>query len=355
MSQPAHRHTGAIALIRRKTRSLRVVFFGSSHFSCLVLEQLLSSEHEVVAVVTQPDQPAGRKLELCPTAICSHIGSSGLPLLKPAYLRNNFELRRTLRELKPDAYIVASYGQIIPPKILELVKWPLNVHPSLLPSLRGASPVRTALLQGITETGCCIICMTQRMDDGDIVISKQQQIDDDWNYAALESRLGRLGGELALSALTMVEQDQVRLRPQDNAKATYTRIYGREDTWIDWNLPARNVSSFIRAWDPDIGALTLLPDGKRLKIWKVRLKQMPDLDPAAPGSVVSMTHSTVVLACGSTAGSATKEPQYVQLLEVQPENKRRMEIAAFLAGNKLAVGEQFRPKPAVDQHPIPLA
>jgi len=141
---------------------MRLAFFGSSDLSCIVLKALLGSSHDVVVAVTQPDQPAGRKMQLCPTRICCDAEGQGLPVLKPAKIRSNPSFRAELRSFKPDAFVTASYGQIISPKVLEITEWPLNVHPSLLPELRGASPIRTALLMGLKKTGCCIMRMTPK-------------------------------------------------------------------------------------------------------------------------------------------------------------------------------------------------
>jgi len=325
---------------------VRVAFFGSSQFSCLVLRQLLASEHKVVAIVTQPDQPAGRRMTLCPTDVCREAYNLGLPVLKPERLRNNAAFRQLLREYRPDALLVASYGQIIPPRVLELTGWPLNVHPSLLPRLRGASPIRTALLQGLATTGCCIIRMTPRLDDGDVLLVKPQDIRTNWNYADLESALGHLGGRLAVQALTAVDAGTAMLTPQDNAQATYTTTYTRDDTWIDWNRPHWDVYNFVRALDPDVGALTLLPDGHRLKVCRAKnsspiLPEPEYADP--PGTVVAIHKDSFAVACRrKVPWTSVFEPMNeLWITEVQPENKRRMDVASFLAGHHLSVGDRL--------------
>jgi methionyl-tRNA formyltransferase len=313
---------------------VRIAFFGSSHFSCLVLRQLLASEHPVVAIVTQPDQPAGRRMELCPTDVCREADGLGIPVLKPERLRNNSAFRQQLRERKPDALLVASYGQIIPPHVLELTQWPLNVHPSLLPSLRGASPIRTALLQGLSTTGCCIIRMTPRLDDGDILLSTGIDVPDDWNYAWLQHYLGEVGGRLAAQALSAVQSGAATSLPQEHSQATYTTSHTRDDTWIDWDRSSREVHNFIRAWDPDVGALTLLPDGRRLKVWHAVSVLGGSLTDAAPGTILAVQKEYVTVAC---------RPGALNITEVQPENKRRMDVASFLAGHKLAIGDRLGP------------
>jgi methionyl-tRNA formyltransferase len=315
---------------------LRIVFFGSSPFSCLVLGALLDGPHEIVAAVTQPDQPKGRRMQMCPTVLCQEASALDLPVLKPASLRRNTEFIAELAALKPDALLVASYGQIIPSEILELTPWPLNVHPSLLPLLRGASPIRSTLLQGHGVTGCCIMRMTPRLDDGDVLLMQDLEIDPDWNHERLQNQLGMLGGELALQALDLCETGQAQFQPQDHAFATYTKTYSRADTEIDWTRPTGDLYNFVRAWDPDVGALTCLPDGRKLKVWRASLDLPEELAldlmmaPTIPGSVVRVDKQALWIA---TADGA------LQLVDVQPESKARMPIASFLAGNSLELGE----------------
>lgn len=326
---------------------MRIAFFGSSRFSCLVLEAMLHSRHELAVIVTQPDQPAGRRLAIAPTAVCCSALQLGIPVLKPQLLRNNPGFRDALAAFKPDALLVASYGQIIPASVLALAPWPLNVHPSLLPQLRGASPVRTALLWGLRESGCCIIRMTPRMDDGDILLKQVQPIPEDWNYQALETALGELGGRLAIAALDAVADGSVTFTSQDEAQATYCKTSSREDTYINWHAPAARLRDFIRAWDPDLGALALLPDGRRLKIWSATLEPSSACldqtrEQRRPGTIISVSKRYFWVAAGEGV---------VRIDEVQPENKSRMTAADFLAGNRLCPGELLA-CPAVAPKPV---
>ncbi|MDQ3024535.1 MAG: methionyl-tRNA formyltransferase [bacterium] len=309
---------------------MRIAFFGSSRFSCLILEKLLASAHEVACVITQPDQPAGRSMKLAPTQVALEAADAGITVLKPERLRGDEQTSARLEALKIDALLVASYGQILPKRILNLTPWPLNVHPSLLPKLRGASPIRTALLQGLSTTGCCIMRMTPRLDDGDVLLREQLEIDRVWNYEALESALGELGGRQAIQALDMCAQVSAQLTPQEHDHATYCSTYRRDHTWIDWSLPANQLSDFIRAWDPDLGALTLL-DGKRLKVWRVEVATHEQA-PAAFGTVLTVDRRNLTVACGSGI---------LSLLNVQLENKRRMPISDFLAGHNVERGAVF--------------
>jgi len=288
-------------------------------------------------VVTQPDQPAGRKMTLCPTPVCDQALLEGVPVLKPKHVRSNPAFRRELMQLHPEALMVASYGQIISKKVLALTEWPLNVHPSALPKLRGASPVRTTLLQGLGETACCIMRMTPRLDDGDVLLREQLAIPADWNHEQLETALGELGGRLAVAALDQAVSCTVQLTPQDHDAATYCSRYSRDDTVIDWVLPASELHNFIRAWNPDIGALTSLPDGRRLKVWRARVEEPPDELCASgwctePGAILAVSKNALWVACGD--GS-------LRLLEVQPESKARMPVSSFLTGTALSPGQRL--------------
>lgn len=319
---------------------MRVVFFGSTNFSCLVLKALLASTHEIAAIVTQPDHRAGRRLTLCPTPVCSEAENLKLPVFKPERIKSNPELRRELRACKPDAFVLASFGQIISSKVLQIVEWPLGVHPSSLPKLRGASPARSALLNGLEATELCIMRMTPRLDDGDVLLREPLAIPRTWNFFELLEALGGVGGRLAVKALDQISDGSVQLTPQDHAQATYCGMYSREDTVINWARPASELEDFVRAWDPDVGALTTLPDGRRLKIWRARAEVPPPHEilgaappPAAPpGTVIAASKKSVWVATGESA---------LRLLEVQPENKPRMAAANFLAGNALNPGERL--------------
>jgi len=310
------------------------VFFGSTRLSCRVLSILLDSSHEVVAAVTQPDQPAGRNMNLTPTAVCSEAEAIGLPVFKPERITNNIEFRKALRALQPQAFLTASYGKIISKKTLELVEYPLNVHPSILPKLRGASPARTALLQGLSMTGCCIMRMTPRMDDGDVMLRRELPIDPAWNFYDLLGEMGEVGGEMAVEALDLVEAGRAEFTPQDHSQATYCGTYTRDDTVIDWTREPQELLNFIRAWDPDVGAATQLADGRRGKIWRAAAEQDPTWlaasQASSPGTVLGCSKRHFWVATGGAG--------VLRVDELQPENKQRMAVGQFLAGNSVPEG-----------------
>ena len=317
---------------------MRIILFGSSRFSCTVLGHLLGSAHELVGLVTQPDTPSGRKMLDTPTPVCLDVSALDIPIFKPSKLINNRELKAELKALNPDAIIVVSYGKIIPKSLLKLTDWPLNVHPSDLPRLRGASPIRSAMLLGLEKTACCIMKMTPRLDDGDVLSREFHDIRLDCDHDQLELDLGLLGGRMAVEALDAIGKGQVELTPQDDAEATYCSTYERIDTQIDWQRPATEIVNFVRAWDPDLGSFTKLDDGRRLKIWKVTEQSAPECEgtiaDGTPGQVVAATKKGLWVATGNGT---------IRILELQPDNKNRMPLGSYLAGNKVNVGQFFVP------------
>lgn len=311
---------------------MRVAFFGSSQFSCHVLGGLLASAHEVAVVVTQPDQPAGRRMQLRPTPVCEQAQQAGRRVLKPRRLRGNARLLDALRALELDALAVASYGKIIPPELLNLTPWPLNVHPSALPLLRGPSPLRTALLQGLRETQVCIMRMTPRIDDGPLLLRAALPIPAEWNHSALEQAAGELGGRLLVQALELAQQGRVMLEEQDHAQASYTSVHNRADTWIDWTRSNGALADFVRAWDPDAGACTSYRScagPRRLKLWRARSAGSGD-SMAQPGQIIEASKHELLVQTGGGA---------LSLLEVQPESRSRMAVDSFLAGGQLSAGD----------------
>ena len=271
-------------------------------------------------------------MELSPTVVGKRAMELGLLTLKPQKLRRPAFLEK-LRDLRAEALLVASYGRMIPPPLLELTPYPLNIHPSLLPELRGPSPIRTALLEGRSTTGCCIMKMSPRLDDGDIAAVEKIAIDSLWNFEELEEQLADVGARQAIDALDAAAQGLLKFTPQNEAQATYTRMHDKGDARIDWSQSARTLQSFLRAWDPDIGAWTMLPDGKRLKVWRAEVAESFDIgDRAAPGTVVGRVRDALMVQTGQGI---------LRLLEVQPENRKRMSTASFLAGSRLEPGDRL--------------
>lgn len=293
------------------------------------LEALHQAGYPILAVVSQPPKPAGRRLQLQKTPVHARAESLGLPVLTPARARDP-ALIEQLRTLAPDLLVLASYGKILPQAVLEIAplgNW--NLHGSLLPKYRGASPLQYALLNGERETGVTLMEMVSEMDAGDIYLQAVEPIYPDDDYGTLEARLAQRAASLLLDGLKRLQVGTLTRTPQDHTAATYTSLITPEDARICWEEPAERCRNRIRAFSPKPGAFTYWR-GKRLKLWRAEVATRTEN--AAPGTIIACAPNDVRVACGEGA---------LRLLEVQPESRPRMEIRAFLNGYRPQVGERM--------------
>jgi methionyl-tRNA formyltransferase len=303
----------------------RVIFMGTPPFAVPSLEAL-AERYEVVGVVTQPDRPAKRGRKLTSSAVKKTASALGLRVLQPESLRET-EAVAQLRDLKPQVMVVAAFGQILRPEVLTIPpSGVINVHPSLLPKYRGASPIAGALLAGEEETGVTIMLMDEGMDTGPILAQRTIEIDAEDTTGSLEETLGTLGAELLVDTLPRWLDGAVEARAQEDSDATYTRPVSKKDAVIDWELPALDIWYRIRAYNPRPGARTYWK-GNMLKIlcarpetkWKGR---------ETPGEVVMLP-----------AGVGVVAGQGVLLLEeVQLAGKRALGAEEFVRGQREFVG-----------------
>lgn len=303
---------------------MRLVFFGSSNFSLPVLEALVQN-HEVLAVVTQPDRPKGRGLKVQPTPVKEWALKRGLKVLQPERLDEEFA--RTLLALMPEAMVVASYGKIIPKAILDIPTFGcLNVHPSLLPKLRGAAPIQWAILKGIRETGVTIFLMDEGLDSGPILLQRKTTIGEEETAEELEKRLSQMGASLAIEVLELLKKGGIRPVPQKDEEACYAPKLSREVGLIDWASPCKKIKDMVRGLEPWPCAYTFYR-GKTVKIWKAYCKA----GKGYPGEVIDLREG-IEVACGE--GSLV-------IKELQLEGKRKMTAEEFLRGYKLNLGEKL--------------
>ena len=241
----------------QKSSTIRVIFFGSFEFAVPVLETLVKASYDIVAVVTNPDKPAGRKKLLTPPPVKVAAQKLGLDVLQPHSLKDpeflNSLKTKTYR-LKPDLGVVVAYGKIIPPEIFNLPKHgTLNIHPSLLPKYRGPSPVQTAILNGDIETGVTIMKIAEGVDDGDIVASTSRQLSPTVSSGQAHFELFELGASLLIKTLPDYIIGKIKPQPQDNSKATYTHKFKTEDGEIKTTDTAEQAYDKIRAFNPEPG------------------------------------------------------------------------------------------------------
>lgn len=309
---------------------MRVVFMGTGDIGLPTLHSLLVRPGaEVVAVVTQPDRPAGRGRQLRAPALKQVAGAAGVPVLQPVKLRNSSAVAE-LAAFAPDVIVVMAYGQILPRAVLDLPRLAcLNLHASLLPRHRGAAPIQAAILAGDAETGITVMHMAEGLDTGDMLLAHRLPIRPDETGGSLHDRLAALAPAALAEALDLLVAGVAPRTPQDHALATYAGRLSREDGWMDWSRPAAELERLVRAMNPWPAASTALPlaDGGAARV-KVFASEIVDAT-AAPGVVLATDGEGIVAGAGDGA---------LRLREVQGEGGRRMPAGAWLLGRTVAVG-----------------
>ncbi len=303
---------------------MRVLFLGTPRFAVPSLEAVAGA-HPVVAVVTQPDRPAGRGRRLSSPPVAVRARELGLLVLQPERLR---DVRETLQALAPEVGVVVAYGRILPEWLLELPRLGcVNLHPSLLPKYRGASPIQAAIRHGDPTTGVTVVRVTPELDAGDVLGQKEVPILPEDTAGSLEERLAREGASLLLEVLEALERGRVEPKPQDPAQATYCGKLTKEDGLVPWERSAEEVDRFVRAMDPWPVAHTF-HHGRALRVWRVRVVE----GEGHPGEVLQVGRTGFVVATGRGA---------VEVLEVQPPGGRRMSGSEYARGYRLKPGDRL--------------
>lgn len=308
---------------------IRIVFMGTAELACASLIALRRSPgFEVVAVVTQPDRPSGRHLQPKPSPVKMAALAEGLPVLQPLRARDESFISE-LRSLKPDLIVVAAYGQILPAAILEMSPHGcINVHTSLLPKYRGASPIQSAILNDEAETGVTIMQIDAGLDTGPILTWCATPIQPDDNAATLHDRLAQIGAELLVRTIPDYVSGKIQPQPQPDSCVSVVKKIKKEDGLLDWNQPARQLWNRIRAFTPWPGAYTYLPGpakARLLKIWRADVTGQK----GAAGEILAADKNGLVVGCGIGA---------LRITELQLEGGRRLAVGDFLAGHDLVPG-----------------
>ncbi len=310
-------------------RRLRAIFLGTPDFAVPSLRALLDHV-DLLAVVTQPDRPQGRGRRVAPPPVAQLAHKLGLRVLQPARLKGPAVVE-SLRALGPDIIVTVAYGKIIPPEILGLPPMGcVNVHPSLLPRYRGASPIQAAIADGLAETGVTIMYQSETLDAGDIILQRRVPIDPADTARTLEATLAAAGAQALVDALRLVAEGKAPRMPQDPSQATYVGKLKKEDGRIDWTRPAAALVNVVRAMDPWPSAYTQ-HRGKLLKIWKCAA--VPEASLAQPGTVVRIGEGEGFVVAAGEGGLLVRE--------VQPEGGRRMTADDYARGSRLLVGERL--------------
>lgn len=301
---------------------------GTPEFAVPSLHALLDAGHEVLAVVTQPDKPVGRKQVLTPPPLKVAALERGLPVLQPERVRDEGFLSE-IRRLAPELVAYAAYGKILPKSFLDIPPHGcLNVHASLLPKYRGAAPIQWALINGETVTGISIMRADEGLDTGPVLLQREEPIYPDDTAGTLSERLARLGAEALVEAVRLIELGQAVYTPQDDAQATYAPMLKPEHAILDWNEPAEALRNRIRGLNPKPGAVASM-GGRDVKIWRAAaVEGNPD---AEPGVLIALSREGPIVQTGRGA---------LLLLEVQPAGGRRQSGAEFARGWRVAVGQK---------------
>lgn len=310
-----------------------IIFFGTSAFAVPILEALVRGEYRIAAVVTNPDEPAGRKNKRTPPPMKTAGEKFGIPVFQPEHL--NFE---TFKLFIPpaDLYIVAAYGKIIPKEILEIPKFKcLNIHPSLLPRWRGPSPIQYAILAGDKETGVTIMQVDGEMDHGSIAANVKIQISNDKiAYSELHDILSKEGAKLLLQILPRWIKGEIIPQAQDHGKATFSKMLKKEDGRIDWLRPAEEIERTVRAFNPWPSAWTAWPqNGREMRIRIDEADIAPDgPSGASPGLIWRSEAYPLAIQCGKGSLAVKK---------LTLESKNSTDATSFVRGNQSIIGARM--------------
>ncbi|UOO81804.1 methionyl-tRNA formyltransferase [Uruburuella testudinis] len=307
---------------------MNVIFAGTPDFAAAALKAIAAAGFQIPLVLTQPDRPKGRGMQLQESPVKQAALELGLSVAQPASLRHE-AAQALLREQNADVMVVAAYGLILPQAVLDTPKHGcLNIHASLLPRWRGAAPIQRAIEAGDTETGVCIMQMDAGLDTGDVVSEHRYSIRHTDTANEVHDALMHIGAQAIVADLQQLQQTgRLNATPQPENGATYAQKLSKEEAKIDWHEPATVIERKIRAFNPVPGAWTEY-QGKPLKIWQAEVVAQS----GEPGTVSAISSDGLIVACGEGA---------LKITELQPAGSKRMPIAAFAAGRSIAKGTQL--------------
>lgn len=324
--------------------SLRIIFAGTPEFAASALAELIKSEHQVIAVYTQPDRPAGRGRKLHSSPVKNLALEHNIPVLQPDNLKEA-ETQETLRSFNADIMIVAAYGLILPQVVLDIPRLGcLNIHASLLPRWRGAAPIQRAIAAGDKESGITIMQMNAGLDTGDILRLSSCAITEKDSGGSLHDRLAEMGATAILETLKDLANNKINPKVQDDSLATYAHKLDKKEALINWQHSALEIEQLIRAFNPWPVAFTYL-NNKTLRIWQAQVLP-PNVETKTnikqtdikPGTVIAYDKKGIDIHCGEGV---------LRLLKLQPSGSKAMDVAAFMNGHakQLPVGSLLQNSP----------
>lgn len=315
---------------------MKIIFMGTPDFAVSTLEEIINAGHDVAAVVTQPDKPKGRGGAFAMSPVKETALKHDLCVLQPEKCSND-EFIETLSSYNPDVIVVVAFGQKLPKSIIDMPKYGcINVHASLLPKYRGASPIQWAVIDGCEYSGVTTMMMDEGLDTGDMLLTKKVKLDDKETGGSLFEKLSSVGAELLVETLEKVERGDIERIKQDDTQATYVKMLSKSFGKIDFSKSAVSVERLVRALNPWPSAYTSI-GGKMLKIWDAdvcsqdsqRLCDLTDVSMAPSGSVVKVTDKAFFVKCGE---------DLLEVTQLQLEGKKRMKTEDFLRGYHLEKG-----------------
>ncbi|MGN0507343.1 MAG: methionyl-tRNA formyltransferase [Lachnospiraceae bacterium] len=311
---------------------MKAIFMGTPEIAATILEEVVKSRHELLAVVTQPDKPKGRGHEMAFPPVKEVALAHDIPVLQPEKARAP-EFLEEIRRLNPDIILVAAYGKLLPKELLELPKFGcINVHASLLPKYRGASPIQWTVINGEKKSGVTIMHMAEGIDTGDMILSKEVELAPDETAGSLHDKLAEIGGPLLLEAMDLLETGRAPRIPQKEEEATYVKMLDKTMGCLNFRQPAVLLERLIRGLNPWPSAYTKL-DGKNMKLWKAEVVSdeqiSKEMKTSEPGTVVNVEKNGFGILTGDGV---------LFVKELQLEGKRKMTAEEFLRGYELKAG-----------------
>ncbi len=308
--------------------NLKIVFMGTPDFAVPCLKTL-NENYEVIAVITQPDRPKGRGQKLTPSPIKEYALEHNLTVLQPEKIKTS-ETEEQLKKLAPDLIVVVAFGQILSKAILDIPQLGcINVHASLLPKYRGAAPIHWSIINGETKTGITTMYMDVGLDTGDMILKEEVSISAKMNTGELHDTLMNIGAKTLLQTIKQIAEGSVVRNKQNDAKASYAPLLTKELERINWLLPAQEIYNLVRGLNPWPVAFSIFK-GKKLKIWQTKV--IDNVTIGEIGTVLSLTETGFTVQTGKGI---------LEILELQPESKRKMTAKDFVCGNQIAINNKL--------------
>jgi len=310
---------------------MRIVFMGTPEFAVPSLEILINNNMDVAMVVTQPDKPKGRGYKVSYTPVKECALKYNIPVIQPQKIGSSDTIEK-LRQLKPDLFVTCAFGQFLTTEVLDIPGYgTVNVHGSLLPKYRGAAPIQWAIINGEKKTGVTTMLTVLKMDAGDILLTKEIDIDDDMTAGQLHDRMSVLGAELLLETIRGLEKGIIKPVPQNESEATFAPRIVRETGKIKWEAPAAAIHNLVRGTDPWPGAYSYL-NGERMRIWKTKVYDADKETGNKPGTIINISRDFFLVQAGKGV---------VSVFEIQCDSGKRMTVEQYICGHEIKPGDRF--------------